>query len=531
MENDLVNKISGGYFRVGPLAVRITRVTEGDNDPFFLDIGQFEDGYVYFMPRKEPFKTALEELVKGKGLSSDDAIRTLMEERLAGLIISEKSPVVPHIHETTLSPFDDTGVATLGNNPPCHVLFEANAKGGPNARNKKQGWRGSTINPEQPVFNTPQRVAGDWTVYFDPNSGPLSEQWARVERLSPLHTKLGLFALAKICDPRNNMCHPNKEPVGVSYEDLRRALGLREKPMVEFKPLADMLIKDWADLKATVRGIMINGKPDGIAECSLFVVSKVWDKQFAMFAERQQIGWLIDPGPWARYYFNRGAKPWVATLQQAILDLDHRGVRRAEVLALHIATLLFVVAGGDQFKKQTITRTVADLLEVAGELLEQEHRSANWANRTAEALHVALETLLGGRLLAVVEFGPTYPDPGDRGKGWVERWLSATISLTTPEAAAFLGRDVPEPMANPPARLERKRQARKSGKAQPGELLDNAAAARLRARIAQRFPNQRAAADYFKCSQSFLSLVANQRRGPGNFAAKIRAFLDSPEGD
>ncbi|MFZ1642717.1 MAG: hypothetical protein WAV07_15040 [Candidatus Contendobacter sp.] len=201
------------------------------------------------------------------------------------------------------------------------------------------------------------------------------------------------------------------------------------------------------------------------------------------------------------------------------------------MLALHIATLLFVVAGGDQFKKQAITRTVADLLEVAGELLEQEHRSANWANRIAEALHVALETLLGARLLAAVEFSPIYPDPGERGRGWVEKWLSATVTLTTPEAAAFLGRDVPEPMANTPARLERKRQARTSGKAQPGELLDNAAAARLRARIAQRFPNQRAAADYFKCSQSFLSLVANQRRGPGNFAAKIRAFLDSPEGN
>ncbi len=218
---------------------------------------------------------------------------------------------------TTPSPFDSNGAALIGNNPPCHVLFEAIAKGGPNARNHKNGWKERDSNPESPVFRDPQRVKGDWTVYFDANSGPVAEQWERVEGLSALHMKLGLFCLAKICDPRNNMKHPTKEPTGVSYEDLRRALGLKEKPMAEFKKQADSLVKDLADLKATVRGVMINGKPDGIAECSLFVVSKVWDKQFEFFDERAIIGWLIDPGQWAKYYFNQKAKPWLTTLQSA----------------------------------------------------------------------------------------------------------------------------------------------------------------------------------------------------------------------
>lgn len=480
---------------------------------------------------KADIESCIERLVSRVSGDTTQARLQAIQDVVVSLL---KTPAKPAVHKipTTTGPFDDTGAAPVGNSPPCHVLFEAVAKGGPNARKQVNGWKGRDNNPEDPVFRNPQRVSGDWTVYFDPQTDSPIAPWGRVEGLSALHTKLGLFCLAKICDPRNEMRYPNKEPVGVSYEDLRRALGLREMPMAEFKPLADRLVKDWADLKATVRGVMINGKPDGIAECSLFVVSKVWNKQFAMFEERVQIGWLFDPGPWAKHYFNRGAKPWVATLHQAILDLDHRGVRRADILALHIATLLFVVAGGDHFQKRAITRTVAELLEVTGELPEPQQRGAHWANRTAEALHVALETLQSMKLVATVEFGPKYPDPGERGKGWVERWLNATITLTTPEAAAFLGRDIPEPTAKLPARLERKRQARKPGKAQPGERLDNATAARLRARIAQRFPNQRAAADYFGCSQPFLSLVANQRRGPGDFAAKIRAFLDSPmEGD
>ena len=431
---------------------------------------------------------------------------------------------------TTPSPFDSDGAATIGNNPPCHVLFEAIAKGGPNARNQKNGWNSSTVNPEQAVFKSPQRVKGDWTVYFDANSGPVAEQWERVEGLSALHTKIGLFCFAKICDPRNNMKHPNKEPTGVSYEDLRRALGFtqRGKALNGFKEQMNQVVKDLADLKATVRGIMINGKPDGIAECSLFVVSKVWDKQFEFFDERAQIGWLIDPGQWAKYYFNQKAKPWLTTLQSAVLELDHRGVRRADVLALHIATLLFVVAGGDQFKERAITRTVEELLELAGELPEPEHRGGHWGERTADALHTALETLQSMKLVATVEYGASYPDGRERGRGWVERWLSATITLTTPEAAAFLGRDIPDPVAQLPARLERKRKARKPELAPPMERLDDTTAARLRAGIAEKFINQREAAQHFGCSQSALSRAANGINAPKpELAAKIQKFLDS----
>ena len=434
---------------------------------------------------------------------------------------------VPKIPLTT-SPFDDKGAAPVGNNPPCHVLFEAVAKGGPNARKQLKGWKGRDSNPEDPVFRNPQRVKGDWTVYFDPQADSPITPWGRVEGLSALHTKLGLFAFAKICDPRNNMRYPNKEPVGVSYEDLRRALGLREKPMAEFKPLADRLVKDWADLKATVRGIMINGKPDGIAECSLFVVSKVWDKQFEMFEERVQIGWLFDPGPWAKHYFNLDAKPWLSTLQQTLLNLDHREARQAEVLMLHIATLLFVVAGGDQFKEGAITRTVAELLEIAGRLPEPEHRGANWANRTAEALHVALQTLLDARLVATMEFGPTYPDSDDRGKGWVERWLNATVTITTPEAAAFLGQDKPEPKAKLPPRLEKKLQ--RNPNKRPGKRLDEVTANRIRTVIAQRFVTQEQAARRFGCSQTMLSFVLNRKRAVNaELAATFKKFLDSLE--
>lgn len=473
---------------------------------------------------QELFEQRLTELAQASGMTFEAYVQKKLAEYQ-----THSKPTVHRIPRTA-SPFDPEGKALVGNNPPCHVLFEAIAKGGQKARHQKNGWKGSSINPEHPVFKSPQRTKGDWTVAFDMDNTGLIGNWARVEGLSALHTKLGLFCFSKICDPRNQMRHPTKEPVGVSYEDLRRALGLREMSIEKFKPLADSLVRDWADLKATVRGIMINGKPDGIAECSLFVVSKVWDKQFEMFGEPVQIGWLFDPGPWAKHYFNRDAKPWLSTLQNTVLDLDHRGIMRADVLALHIATLLFVVAGGDQFQKQAITRTVEDLLELAGELPEPEHRGGHWARRTRDRLETALETLLADKLAAAVEYGPTYPDPGESGKGWVERWLAATVTLTSPEAAEFLGRDIPEPAAKLPARLEHKRKARKPEPAPPGERLDELTAARLRAGIAQRFPNQIQAAKHFGCSQSALSRAANGINAPkAELAGKIRTFLDSLE--
>ncbi len=436
---------------------------------------------------------------------------------------------------TTTSPFDGEGNAVVGNNPPCSVLFQAITKGGKDARKKKHGWTSSTINTETPVFRTPQRTRGDWTVFFDMTNTPNnSGAWSRVEGLSPLHTKLGLFCLAKICDPRNQMRHPAKDPVGVSYEDLRRALGLRGKPMAEFKPLADRLVRDLADLKATVRGIMINGQPDGIAECALFVISKVWDKQFPLFEERVQIGWLFDPGPWARHYFNRDGRAWLSTLQRTILELDHRDARKADVFALHIATLLFAVAGGDQFKTQAVTRTVEDLLEIVGELPEQEERGEHWAGRTRDRLETALETLLTVKLTAAVEYGPTYPDPGDREKGWVERWLSATITLTSPEAAEFLARDLPEtPNARqlPPPR-ERKRRKKTNTPLEAPVRFDEQTTATLRAYIAQNYPSHAAAAQHLGCSKTTLSFILNRARPAApKLAEKLQAWLDSPKKD
>ena len=127
--------------------------------------------------------------------------------------------------------------------------------------------------------------------------------------------------------------------------------------------------------------------------------------------------------------------------------------------------------------------------------------------------------------LATVVFSENFPDPGAR--GWVERWLSAKVHLTTPEAAAFMGRDIPDPVAQLPARLERKRKARKPEPAPPGERLDDTTAARLRAGIAQRFMNQTQAAQHFGCSQAALSKTMNGSHAPKpDLAAKIQKFLD-----
>ena len=520
----ILDKVISGYIKAGPTAKRISRIKPEDNDPIFLDIAQDEEGYIYLLARKEAAKKELLRLKeKDTELSLNDAVKALIEERLSYWGEDSKAA---HKIPTTAPPFDSNGNALIGNNPPCHVLFESVAKGGKNARNKKNGWRGSRIDPEQPVFSSPQRAKGEWTVAFDNDNTGLIGNWERVEGLSALHTKLGLFIFAKICDPRNQMRHPSKEPVGVSYEDLRRALGLREMSLEKFKPLVDGLVRDWADLKATVRNVVIGGLPIGIAECALFVISKVWDKQFELHGEPVQIGWLFDPGPWAKHYFNRDAKPWLSTLQTTVLELDHRDIMRSDVLALHIATLLFVVAGGDQFKKQAIQRTVEELLEMAGELPEPEHRGGHWAARTRERLEIAFETMLAAKLAAAIEYEPNFPDP--IGKGWVERWLSATITLTSPEAAAFLMRNVPEPKTKLPARPARKQRALKPPKPQPCEKLDEQTAERLRVAITRNFENQTNAAKYFGCTQSKLSRALARIFAPDRtLAAKFKTFLDS----
>jgi DNA-binding XRE family transcriptional regulator len=134
-------------------------------------------------------------------------------------------------------------------------------------------------------------------------------------------------------------------------------------------------------------------------------------------------------------------------------------------------------------------------------------------------------------LLACYNFSSDYPEPGDRGRGWVERWLKAKVYLTTPEALAKLEQ---EPQQATPRLI--KRRVRGLGKTKKplvrGQYLDAATVAAIYEAYKSRNWTQATFAKELKIARPTLSNVLNGKEAPSaGLANRIRAFLDSPKMD
>lgn len=203
---------------------------------------------------------------------------------------------------------------------------------------------------------------------------------------------------------------------------------------------------------------------------------------------------------------------------------------------------MLTVDGGTDSRNKTLEFTVEKLLQEIQELPEAEYRGKrvndrqygeHWASRTAEYLQAGLTTLLQMGLLASYNFGSDYPTPGDRGAAWSERWLSARVYLTTPEAAALMPQLPPQAIPGVP---ERKRRVRGLGKTKKplvrGQYLDAVTVAAIYEAYKERNWTQQTLARELKIARPTLSNVLNKREPPSaELAKRIRAFLDSPPPD
>lgn len=535
----ILDKVISGYIKAGPASTRISRIKPEDNDPIFLDVAQDEEGYIYLLARKEAAKKELLRLKeKNTELSLHDAVKALIEERLK--YWDEESKAAPKIPESP-TPFNDGEKALTPNNPFTHFLLSAFVDGGPLARFKPGGWHENTVNGEPQYVKRHIGGAGaTWRAAFDTQTRNAAELWRVVERLSPLHGQLVMYLLAKMGDKRNGVCYPLLEAVTVSSDEFLRIKCFQNRGHSRQLVMRDLAtcMKDISELTTDVRDIPMDGRKVNIPNCKLFHIAEVYEEQFTFDGKTEQIhvGWSIQAGPWATYYFKDGGRYWLSAMSRTLLERDYREVRRAEVIAFKIGVLWLVVAGGTDYRNRTLNPTVADLLTSIGELPDQEHRGAHWANRTEEALRTALETLQGAGLLAACSFGPKYPELGDRGRGWAERWLSATVTMTTPEAAALEKQQVVTTQKRLPAALEKKRRNRGTGKPKRpmtlGQYLDAETVAAIYSAYKARNWTQETLARELKIARPTLSNVLNKREPPsGELAARIRAWLDSPQPD
>lgn len=431
--------------------------------------------------------------------------------------------------------FSDGNKAPVINNQHSSVVLEMIMKGGPLARWLAGGWYENQFSGDpQFLKQLPTWHGGSMMGFFEAQARNAAELWAKVEAVDMLYADVYLGILGAMGDPRNKAHFPLLTPVIINSEQLLEYANIRRhghnRDLLKVR-IAEDVIPFLKDLTVEIRGIPYGNRTVSIPHCKVFDIVEVYEDLLPFPGEpkRKAVGWAIRAGMWANFWFQEGGRYWVSAMSRLLLTLDHRQNRRPEMLAKKIGLLLLTVEGGTDSRNYALTKTIRDLLGVIGELPNEGHRGENWANRLEAALREALNTLLEHHLLESVKFSDKYPDSGDRGRGWVERWLDAEITLTTPEAAMKLN-------DRPAGFKGRQRRNRGTGKPRkpllPGRYLTETEVAAIRRKCAEQNRYMKDLAREMGVAAPTLSNALRRREAPSDaLLTKLKAFLNSPVGE
>lgn len=378
---------------------------------------------------------------------------------------------------------------------------------------------------DTPYFDKPNwRHGGDWRINIDAATGDATELWETVERYGTLHMQVLLYCLAKMGEPRNRAYYPLLEPVTIEIERILDDKNIKRqgKNREQMREKVAQCLKDLSEIRLTVRNATLNGRPVALKNVALLEIAEVYGEQLCLSweefdrvsAEKLPLGWAVRAGMWANYlYKDNETRGFVSELSKLYLELDSRPDRLCDLIAFRIGILLFTVAAeGADNRKRAKTETVAALLQALFLFLEEQNRPPHWANRMDAALLEALEKLKECGRLATYHLGPTYPDPGNRGRGWVADWLKTEITLVTPTAAEALG-TLARPVVKKKPTVKRRR-----GPAQPEELLDVATCAAIKAKLGRLDMRgnwkQKTLARHLKISESMMTQLLKGGRAP-----------------
>ena len=485
----------------------------------------------------------------------DDETKKLITELENFLNLEPLKPAVPKVAYLP-DPYarTDTDSANKANNKVTHGAALALVSGGKNAEKKVNGWRKNTVN-EHPLFPCNQG-RDEMTVYLDPQGYNAAELWAKVHNMDALTLDVYLAILAFICDPRNKATYPHVGWFTVNPQQIVDMKAFRRYGNDRRVLIGKIIeaIHTISDLRTDFRihwpgtGKKEQNRMAVESGCRLIHIGGVtYLDQGELFEHPEQfpkedkniVGISLFIGKWGNYWLQDGETYyWVAAATRLLLEL---GCSKGDEFAKKIGGLLLTVEGGTRSRNKTLEFTIAELLERIGELLAEEFRGKlvngkqdgkNWASRTAEYLQAGLSTLLQIGMLASYNFSSDYPSPGDRGAAWSERWLSARVYLTTPEAAAKL-KLLPQAAPATPGVPERKRRIRGLGKTKKplarGQYLDAATVAAIYEAYKERNWTQQTLARELKIARPTLSNVLNRREAPSaELAKRIRAFLEKP---
>lgn len=475
--------------------------------------------------------------------------------------LSPKVPMQP-------PPLDNAGRLTTPNSP--YTAHAARAIVAAGKQTKKQRWYKNSIN-EAPQFQEAKTSwhGGSMTTYLEFSKQSAAALWERVRAMDAITLDVYLWVCALLCEANlknkdsSATLHPEQMMLLKRFERRGHDRRVMERRILDAARTLSGLRTDIVNIPITYTGTGANRKPTEqrvtIRNCALFHLDGiVYLEQGELFTdkpeeypddEKEILAIHIIAGKWARHWMNtnaeKGTVNWTSKANRSLLEF---GETRAELAAKRFGALLLTMPGGtDPFKREQ-AMTHADILEAIGEMPDDEtlkkNRKAHWGTRVEQVLYGAeddngrwtpglFDLLKEAGILANYE-KPLDIEAGDRGRGWVERWLALEVRWTTTEAA----KKIEQAILNK-QNAEKENKTRKAYKRRPNhdkprkpltkaQRLDIQMAANIRAKCARLNWNRDVAARHFGVSGATLSNVLSLRYAPGtDWAHKLQDFLDN----
>lgn len=336
---------------------------------------------------------------------------------------------------SSLNPFHG-GVARVPNNPIVKVALSAIYKAGAGLDLNQESWG----HGPRPEFRYYGRRGGTVVLRIDGVSD--KEAWDVLRGCSAFTADVMLAAFAHLSEP--SAARLTMEPAGQAlpvdvtnllasldiqrYGKERDALAGRIEAELERLSLFRFDIENYPFWDAerdnwNVRGACVAG---------ITLIEYLPLAPTGSHGPGSVPAWCIRFGSWRRLWANNATKAWLTSLPQALLALDHRANRGAELFAKKVG-LVCSLAWGNKVAYTILERRIHHLLGSIGELPLYEDRPPHWAGRTRDRLEAALLLLHEQGLVAEVEWDDaTRPGEGLRTKGWVQDWLVGKVRLHRP---------------------------------------------------------------------------------------------------
>ena len=526
----------------------------------------------------ETYKEAFRQIAEREGVSLDELLgkafreilrkETLLEKQFgfpsnAGVECAPMQPAtyspprIPH----QPPPVDDEDRITTPNSP--YAAHAARAIVAAGKQNKKQRWQTNSIN-EFPQFQEakPSWYGGSMTTYLEFSKQSAAALWERVRTMDTITLDVYLVVCALLCDASQKRRADSVTLQPEMVMDLKRFQRrghdrrVMERRILDAARTLSGLRTDIVNVPVTYSGKGASRKPSQrvtIRGCALFHLDGVvYLEQGELFTDKQEeypdddkeiLAIHIIAGQWARQWMNanaeKGTVNWTSKANRALLEF---GEPRAEQAAKRFGALLLTMPGGtDPFKREQ-SMTHAQVLEAIGEMPDEEtlqkQRRKNWGRRVEQLLYGAkdeherwtpglFDLLKDAGILANYE-KPVEIGEGERGRGWVERWLEQKVSWTTTEAAKQIDQAALDKAKTEP-KLRRRNRATKAPRKPltKAQRLDAQTAANIRAKVGRLNWTRDMAAQHFGVSGTTLSNVLTLRYAPGpGWAHKLQDFLD-----